>query len=166
MSEFNPQAAAEASQQPPQADTASSSVPPPPLPPSLGDVIQGLVAAVRGAVHGRIHLVTLELQQASIAAMQIVMLAVLAALMVCSAWATLLVGLYMWAVSAGVSWAGALSLVMAANLLAAVGVWLKAVSLTNHFTFPGTVRLLKGMPLERDREPRRHPTASETLKDA
>lgn len=151
----------------PQADAADTATPPPPSqPPSLGEVIHGLLAAVRGALHGRVHLVTLELQQASIAAMQIVLLAVLAALMVCSAWATLLVALYMWAVSAGLSWAGALSLVMAANLLAAVGVWLKATSLTTHFTFPGTVRMLKGLPPEQAQSARPGPVATETLKDA
>lgn len=153
MSTPDPQAAT------PPAETPDAMV-------ALSDVARSILAELRLSLQGRVHLVSLEVRQASIAATEIVLLATLAALMVCAAWGTVLVGVYMGAVAAGIPWAGALLLVFLANLLAAGAIWLKATSLTVHFTFPATMRMLGLAPKAPPPEPASHPSSSEALRNA
>lgn len=117
--------------------------------PSVLALVRAMQAELLTAVHDRLHLVTLECRQASLSAMQMVLLSTLAALMLCGAWATLLVAFYMAFTHHGMPWALALLLILLLNLLGAILVWLRAHSLSAAFTFPATRRMLKGYETSR-----------------
>ncbi len=111
---------------------------------SLADLFRGLRHELHATIHARLHLISLELRQAGIAATQIVLLAALAALFVSTAWTACMAGLYMACRDAGMHWSLALGLVALLNALGAFMLWTKAHALTLHFTMPATLRMLKG----------------------
>lgn len=111
----------------------------------LGALVQALQSELTGALHDRLHLVTLEVKQAGISAAQMVVLAVVAALMLCGAWMVLMVGVYMLCTTQGLHWALALGIVLLLNLAGALLLWFKAMALSTAFTFPASLRMIKGL---------------------
>jgi hypothetical protein len=107
---------------------------PPSLPAALLDVWQEL----RAAVGGRALLLSLEARRAGVALSEMVMLAVLAALLLCAAWIALMAGVFMTGLAFGLRWPGALALVIVLDLGAAAFAWGHVRRLSEHLSFPAT----------------------------
>jgi uncharacterized membrane protein YqjE len=114
-----------------------------PEPPGLADTVNALREELMNAVHERVHLVALELKQVSLNATQMVLLATVAGLMLAGAWATVLVAVYMACIGWGMPWGVALLVVLVLNIVGAGLAWLRAHALSDAFTFPASVRMLK-----------------------
>lgn len=126
-----------------QAGTAATEpAPPPPAGHELHGLFGGLLSDLRLSLHGRLELLSLELQQAGSALTQIVVLAVATGVLLCGAWLTLMVALFMGAVEAGWHWGVAIAIVFFINLGMAGLLYLRAFRLTRHLSFPATVRSL------------------------
>lgn len=120
--------------------------------PPFQALVQTLLAEWGLALHDRMRLLMLEVRQAGINAAQMVLLATVTALMLCGAWVTLMVGIYMGSTQAGLHWALALLLVLALHLMLASLAWLKAMALSTALTLPASLRVLKSL-LPRHPEP-------------
>lgn len=116
----------------------------PPDPP-VRTLVQALMAEWGLAVHDRLRLLMLEVRQAGVHATQMVLLATLAALMLCGAWTTLMVGLYVGCTQYGLHWALALALVLVLHVALAALAWLKAMALSTALTLPASLRVLKSL---------------------
>jgi uncharacterized membrane protein YqjE len=125
-----------------QAGTATGPTPPPPAGHELHHLFGGLLSDLRVSLHGRLELMSLELQQAGSALTQIVILAVATGVLLCGAWLTLMVALFMGAVEGGMHWGAAIAIVFFINLGVAGLLYLRAFSLTRYLSFPATVRSL------------------------
>ncbi|MDE2400109.1 MAG: phage holin family protein [Burkholderiales bacterium] len=110
---------------------------------SVLDMVHAVLHELREAVHGRVLLLSLELRQAALALSHMVVLAVLAALLLCTAWLTLMAGVFMAVRDAGLHWAWALGVVLIANVGGAVGLLWKARQRAEYLLFPATVRTLQ-----------------------
>jgi hypothetical protein len=108
--------------------------------------LQGLWRELPGLIGDRIDLLTLEVQRAGKALMQIVALVIVAAILVVTAWLALwsaVVGLLMlW----GLHWSVALLIVLALNLGAAWWAALRIRSLVPDLKLPATRRHLRTSP--------------------
>ncbi|MGE5450756.1 MAG: phage holin family protein [Acidobacteriota bacterium] len=124
-------------------DSQSDPADPDPVAPALSQVLRALRDEAVLAIHDRVHLVTLEVRQVGIRATQMVLLATLAALFLCSAWATVLVAIYMACIEMGMRWWGAMLMIVVLNLAAAGGAWYSAHGLSSAFTFPATRRMIR-----------------------
>jgi len=89
---------------------ASSGEPPASLP--VGALISALSQELSHAIQERLHLIVLEGRQIGLQVTQMIMLAVLAALMACAAWATVLVAIYLACTAHGMPWGVALLVVL------------------------------------------------------
>jgi hypothetical protein len=108
--------------------------------------LQGLWRDLPGLIGDRIDLLTLEVQRAGKALMQIIALVIVAAILVVTAWLALwsaVVGLLMlW----GLHWSVALLIVLALNLGAAWWAALRIRSLVPDLRLPATRRHLRTSP--------------------
>ena len=95
------------------------------------------------AVHDRVRLLLLEVRQAGVNATQMVLLATMAALMLCGAWVTLMVGVYMGCTQYGLHWALALALVLVLHVALALLAWFKAMALSTALTLPSSQRMFR-----------------------
>lgn len=129
----------------PEGGPAPTGPPEQPKADSLTDLLQGLRAELMTGVHARLHVVALEYRQASINFMQMLMLATLAALMLCGAWGTMLAGLYMACTALGLHWGAVMLMLMALNVAGAALIWRWAHSLSVAISFPATRRMLKDL---------------------
>ena len=111
--------------------------------PRIGETLSALREELMHALHERLHLIALECKQVSLNATQMVLLATVAGVMLASAWATVLVGVYMACTSHGMPWGVALLVVLLVNLAGAGAAWLRAHALSDAFTFPATLRMVK-----------------------
>ncbi|MFT3859553.1 MAG: phage holin family protein [Aquabacterium sp.] len=111
--------------------------------PGLGETLTALREEVAGAVHERLHLVALEFKQVSLNATQMVLLGTMAGLMLAGAWASVLVAIYMACTTHGMPWGVALLLVLVLNVAGAIVAWLRAQALSEAFTFPASMRMIK-----------------------
>lgn len=132
-------------QQAPEPEEASPDAP-------VRTLVQALLAEWGLAVHDRMRLVMLEARQAGVHATQMVLLATMTALMLCGAWTTLMLGIYMGCTANGVHWALALGLVLILHLALACLAWVKAMALSTALTLPATLRMIKRL-LTPDPEP-------------
>ena len=112
-------------------------------PPSLVGSALILLDELRVALQDRALLLSLELRQAGLAVTQMVMLAVMVALLLASAWFALMVGMFMAGASFGLHWSLALALVFGVNAVAAAALWWKVRALTETLMLPATVRTLR-----------------------
>lgn len=110
---------------------------------SVIDVAQAVLAEWVSTLRGRVELASLELRRAGMALMQILMLAIVAGLLVWSAWLALMVGVYLAGLAGGLHWAVALLIVIGLNLALAVGLWRWAQKQVVYLTFPATMRALR-----------------------
>lgn len=111
--------------------------------PRIGETLSALRDELMHALHERLHLIALECRQVSMNATQMVLLATVAGLMLASAWATVLTGIYMACTSHGMHWGVALLIVFLVNLAGAGVAWLRAHALSDAFSFPATLRMVK-----------------------
>lgn len=134
--------------------TAAQAAPPPsPGGHELHGLFGGLLSDLRLSLHGRLQLMSLELQQAGSALTRIVILAVASGVLVCGAWLTLMVALFMGSVEAGLHWGVAIAIVFFINIGAAGVLYLMAFRLTHHLSFPATVRSLSNGLMPPTEEP-------------
>lgn len=117
----------------------------PDLSTNLSELITQLKFELIQAVHDRVQLFTLELRQVGLRVTQMVLLATLAALFVCSAWTVLLIGIYMACVNHGMYWAVAIAVILVLNLVGAAAVWWMAHSLSSALTFPATRWMIRSL---------------------
>ena len=122
---------------------AAGSAAPPRAPASLVGNALSLLGELRIALQDRALLLSLELRQAGLAVTQMVMLAVMLALLIASAWFALMVGLFMAGMGFGLHWSLALGLVFLVNAGAAAGLWWKVRILTETLMLPATVRTIR-----------------------
>ncbi len=99
-------------------------------------------ADLHTSLHGRLQLMSLELQQAGSALTKIVILAVASGVLLCGAWLALMVALFMGTVESGIHWGVAIAVVFFVNLGMAFVMWRVAFKLTAHLAFPATLRSL------------------------
>lgn len=132
-----------AGQEPTPERGASAGEPPEPAALPVGALLSALTQELSHAVQERLHLVTLEGRQIGLQATRMIMLAVLAALMACAAWATILVALYMACTAHGMPWGVALLVVLLVNAGGAYGVWSTAYRIGSQLGFPATLRMLR-----------------------
>jgi hypothetical protein len=112
---------------------------------------QGLLGTIAHAFANARHvvvtlfeLVTLEARRAGLTLLWLVTLAVIAAILFVTAWLGFMIALTLWIVSLGITWAGAVAIVAAVNLLAALAAILVGIALSRNLLFPGTRRQLGG----------------------
>ena len=112
-------------------------------PSSLVGNALALLDELRVALQDRALLLSLELRQAGLAVTQMVMLAVVVALLLASAWFALMVGVFMAGAGFGLHWSLALSLVFGVNAVAAAALWWKVRALTETLMLPATLRTIR-----------------------
>jgi len=128
---------------PPATDSAAGAAAPARAPSSLVANALALLGELRVALQDRALLLSLELRQAGLAVTQMVMLAVMVALLLASAWFALMAGLFMAGTNLGLHWSLALGLVFMVNAGAAAGLWWKVRALTETLMLPATVRTIR-----------------------
>ncbi|MBK1616519.1 hypothetical protein CKO44_24050 [Rubrivivax gelatinosus] len=106
------------------------------------ETLQSVLAELPGLIGDRVELFALELQRAGRALAQIVALIVAAAVLGVTAWLALWAGITLALLEAGLHWAPALLLVLAANLAAALLALARVRSLLPQLALPGTRRHL------------------------
>jgi len=112
--------------------------------PSLAAALLGVWQELRAAVGSRALLFSLEARRAGVALSEMVMLAVLAALLLCAAWMALMAAVFMTGLAFGMRWPGALALVIALDVGAAVLAWSQVRRLSEHLSFPATREAMHG----------------------
>jgi hypothetical protein len=118
--------------------------------PALGlGIFEDLVAVLRE----RLHLLALEGQQFALAAGQLLMFGVIAAILILTAWFVLVGGILAGLVQAGVPWMIAVAGGVLANVVAALLVWRAMRRLLALMMFPATLRRMR---LARERAGARH----------
>ncbi len=113
---------------------------------SITQLLKSLTGDLIGQVSGRVHLVALELRRARQALLQMVVLVIAAGIFMATAWIAFWVVVVTLAVASGLSWYGAVALVLFLNM---VGGWLafrRARALSVYLTLPATVRRLTVAP--------------------
>ncbi len=119
---------------------------PPPATPdevvSLPKAVGALFADLPGLLTDRVHLLSLELRRASNALGQMVALALLAAILVATAWLTLWVGLAAALLALGLAWPWIVLGMLVINLGAATWALLRVKALAPLLALPATLRRL------------------------
>jgi hypothetical protein len=100
--------------------------------------------ALRGALFERVHLLTLEARLAGLTLVQLLMYAVLVALLAVTAWLALVACIVVALASAGLHWAVALFLGVIVNLAAAAWFMRSMVVLFGRLDLKATLRRLQG----------------------
>jgi hypothetical protein len=104
--------------------------------------LQALLQELPGLVSDRVTLASLELRRAGQALMQMLVLAVAAAILGVTAWLALWVGIGAALIDAGLAWGWALLLIVALNVGAAFIAVKRALALVTLLGLPATVRRL------------------------
>lgn len=122
---------------PPGAHTA-------PAAPSFSQALSATWEEVRGALQERLRLLSLEAQRSGLALVQLVLYGVMAAVLVVTAWLTLMGGVTVWLVlHAGLHWVAAVIGIVVLNLIAAALLAAAMRKLVPQLGFPATVRQLR-----------------------
>jgi len=118
------------------------------------DEIIGSVAiafnSTRRVVADLFRLFTLEVRRAGLSLTWMLALGVLAALLMATAWYSLMMALALWAVSLGLTWIGAMLALALVNLVTAAMVVFSCVGLSRNLLFPATRRQLAAAPAPPD----------------
>jgi uncharacterized membrane protein YqjE len=104
--------------------------------------LQSLLQELPGLVSDRVTLASLELRRAGHALVQMLMLAVAAAILGVTAWLALWVGVGAALIDAGLGWGWALLIIVALNVGAAFFAVKRALALVSLLGLPATVRRL------------------------
>ena len=108
----------------------------------LLELISSLLRELPGLVSDRLQLLTLELKRASRSLGKIAAFAVVAAILLFTAWVTLWIGIGLLLVALGLHWGWSVVIILALNIGAAVFLLLKARALVHDLTLPATMRRL------------------------
>lgn len=115
---------------------------------SLFGSLKAVLGELPGLVSDRVQLLALELKRAGQALAMMVALVAAAAVLLCTAWLALWVGLAAAVIQAGVPWGWVLVMVLGINLAAAFLALKRARVLANLLTLPATVRRLTVTPAD------------------
>lgn len=133
------------------ASAADAAEPAQALPPEaalgFGDAVRMLWDDARGALADRVRLVLLELRLAGVTLVQLVIYAVIVAVLVVTAWLALVGGLVAGFMSAGVHWAVALGVAIAVNLGVAAWLVFSMLRMVERIGLPASLRRF-GKPAE------------------
>lgn len=126
---------------------------PPPVrdqPVSLPQAVMALLGELPGLVSDRVQLLSLEMRRAREALVKIMVLGMLAAVMVATAWVALWLGVAATIVHLGLAWPWAWLIVLAINGGVAAWAALHAKSLLPLLGFPATLRRLTVAPAKQE----------------
>lgn len=115
---------------------------------SLRDAVTDLFDSLRAAVTTRLRLVAIEGQRARGALVRIAVLGVVAAILGISAWLVALWGITWGLLALGLQPWVAVVVVIAANVIGALGCVLAMKRIANRLAFPATMRHLRTSPFE------------------
>jgi uncharacterized membrane protein YqjE len=108
---------------------------------------------LRASLQDRVKLFSLETQRTGLTLVQLVLYAVMAAVLAVTAWLALVGGIGAWLVlHAGMHWAAALAMLVVLNLVAAGLLAWSMRGLVHHLGFPATIRQLQPLA-QRSRAP-------------
>jgi hypothetical protein len=99
---------------------------------------------LRGSLHERLQLLTLEARLAGLALVQLIFYAVVAGVLVVTAWLALNAGVVAGLVNAGLHWAVGLAIGIVLNLAVAVLLVRSMAGLVHRMDFEATLRRLRG----------------------
>ena len=121
-------------------------------PPTEGIIggIAGAFNSARQVVSDLFRLFSLEVRRAGLTLVWMVALAVMAALLMVTAWLGLMGALAFWTVSLGMTWIGAMVAIAVLNLVTAAIVIFSCVTLSRALLFPATRRQLEPPPTRQD----------------
>jgi uncharacterized membrane protein YqjE len=113
----------------------------PPADSIVGGIAQALESA-RRVISDLFRLLSLEVRRAGLALMWMVVLGVMAAVLMVTAWLGLMAALALWAVSLGASWMGAILVIALVNILLATVSLVACLTMSRDLLFPATQRQL------------------------
>jgi uncharacterized membrane protein YqjE len=122
-------------------------------PPASDGVIGGFASvfhSARRVVADLFRLFSLEVRRAGLTLVWMLALGVLAALLVVTAWFSLMAALALWAVALGLTWIGAMLAIALLNLVVAAGVVWTCMVVSRNLLFPATRRQLAAVPTRPD----------------
>jgi|GEM_PF-1735595 len=130
-----------------RADEASAAAAHAGAPPaSFGEAVGALWGELRASLHERMQLFSLETQRTGLTLVQLMLYAVMAAVLIVTAWLALVCGLGAWLVLHGnVHWAVAVALLIVLNLAMAAWLGWSMRSLVHRLGFPATIRQLQSL---------------------
>jgi uncharacterized membrane protein YqjE len=115
-------------------------------PPGVLDELSGTLASARRVISDFLELLSLETRRAGLTLVWMVACGAVAAILVAAAWLGLMAALALWAVSLGIPWGTAVTLVSLANLLAAAIMTSVCIRKSRDLLFPATRRQLDAKP--------------------
>jgi uncharacterized membrane protein YqjE len=133
--------------------------PPPPEkptenePPTLLQAVGALLRDLPGLLTDRVRLLSLELRRASAALGQMVVLALIAAILCATAWLALWIGIVTVLVKLGLGLAWACVVVIVINLAGAAWAGMRLKALAPLLALPATLRRMGGEEREPEKEP-------------
>lgn len=111
---------------------------------SFSEAAGSLWSELRASLQDRLQLFSLETQRTGLTLVQLVLYAVMAAVLVVTAWLALVGGLAAWMVlHAGMHWSLAVAVLIVLNLAAAAALGWSMRGLVRRLGFPATVRQLQ-----------------------
>ena len=122
-------------------------------PPSLVQAVGALVRDLPGLLTDRVRLLSLELRRASSALGQMVVLALIASILVATAWLALWIGIVTVLVKLGLGLAWACVVVIVINLAGAAWAGLRLKALAPLLALPATLRRMGGEERAPEKEP-------------
>jgi len=106
----------------------------------------GTFASARGVISDFLELLSLECRRAGLALVWMVACGAVAAILFVTAWLGSMAALALWAVSLGIPWATAITVISVANLLAAAIVTYVCLRMSRELLFTATRRQLEAKP--------------------
>jgi uncharacterized membrane protein YqjE len=119
-----------------------------PPPHSVLDELSDAFASARRAISDFLELLSLETRRAGLTLVWMAACGVIAAILVVTAWLGFMAALALWAVSLGVSWVTAVTVISSANLLAAAAMTFVCIRISRDLLFPATRRQLEAKPTQ------------------
>jgi hypothetical protein len=118
-----------------------------PSPPhSVLDELSDTFASARRVVSDFLELLSLEARRAGLTLVWMVACGAAAAILVVTAWLGLMAALALWAVSLGIPWVTAVTVISLANLVAAAIMTSVCIGMSRDLLFPATKRQLEPKP--------------------
>jgi uncharacterized membrane protein YqjE len=112
------------------------------------DELSDTLASARRVVSDFLELLSLETRRAGVTLVGMVVCGAVAAILVVTAWLGLMAVLALWAVSLGIPWVTAVTVISLANLLAAAIMTSVCIRISRDLLFPATRRQLEPKPAQ------------------
>jgi uncharacterized membrane protein YqjE len=110
------------------------------------DELSGTFASARRVISDFLELLSLETRRAGLTLVWMVACGTVAAILIVTAWFGFMAALALWAVSLGIPWVAAVTVIASANLLAAAIVASACMRMSRDLLFPATRRQLEATP--------------------